>query len=162
MKRRLLLITATALLAGCGFELRQPPKLGFETLAVSGLPPRAPLFEELQRQVKATGTTRIVPPGAPAEVVLEVLQSAHDRIVAAQSTAGQVREFTVRVRLRFRLHTPTGRVLIADTDLRLQRDMSFNESNALAKEQEESMLVRAMETDLIDQLMRQLAAVPKL
>ena len=37
--------------------------------------------------------------------------------------------------------------------------MSFNESNALAKEQEEAMLVRAMQTDLIDQLMRQLAAV---
>jgi LPS-assembly lipoprotein len=159
MKRRLLLTAAGGLLAGCGFKLREPPKLGFATMAVTGLPPRSPLLEELQRQLAVTGTTRIAAPGMPVDVILAVSDSTRDRIVAAQSSAGQVREFTLRIRLRFVLRTPTGRVLIADTQLGLQRDMSFNESNALAKEQEEAMLVRAMEADLIDQLMRQLAAV---
>ena len=159
MRRRLLLSAAGGLLAGCGFKLREPPKLGFSTMAVTGLPPRSRLLEELERQLAASGTTRIAPPGAPAEVILTVSDTLQDRIVAAQSSAGQVREFTLRVRMRFVLRTPTGRVLIPDTRLGLQRDMSFNESNALAKEQEEAMLVRAMQTDLIDQLMRQLAAV---
>jgi LPS-assembly lipoprotein len=159
-RRRLLLVTAaSALLAGCGFKLRQPPRLNFGTMAVTGLPPRSPVLEELQRQVAATGTTRLVESAATAEVVLDVRESTRERIAAAQSSAGQIREFTIRVRLRFMLRTPSGRVLIPDTQLVLQRDMSFNESDALAKEQEEATLARALQTDIVDQLMRQLAAV---
>lgn len=146
-------------LAGCGFKLREPPRLGFATIAVTGLPPRSPVLDELQRQLAATGTTRLAAPGTPADVVLEVRESSRERIVAAQTSAGQIREFTLRVRLRFTLRTPGGRLLIPDTQLALQRDMSFNESDALAKEQEEATLVRALQTDIVDQLMRQLAAV---
>ena len=40
--------------------------------------------------------------------------------------------------------------------------MSYNESNALAKEQEETMLYRSMQSDIVEQVMRQLAAVPPL
>ena len=78
----------------------------------------------------------------------------------APDAAGQVREFTLRQRLRFRARTPAGRVLIPETELVLSRDMSYNETDALAKEQEEAMLYRAMQVDIVDQLMRRLAALP--
>jgi LPS-assembly lipoprotein len=41
----------------------------------------------------------------------------------------------------------------------LARDMSYNESAALAKEHEESLLYRAMQSDIVSQVMRRLAAV---
>jgi LPS-assembly lipoprotein len=71
-----------------------------------------------------------------------------------------VRDLTLRTRLSFRLRTPAGRVLIRDTELLLSRDMSYNETDALAKEQEETMLYRGMQSDIVDQVMRRLAAVP--
>ena len=40
--------------------------------------------------------------------------------------------------------------------------MSYNESAALAKEQEEALLYRAMQSDIVSQVMRRLASVPAL
>jgi LPS-assembly lipoprotein len=43
MQRRSLLMLGTAALAGCGFELRQAPKLPFRSLALVGFAPASPL-----------------------------------------------------------------------------------------------------------------------
>ena len=114
----------------------------------------------MRRAIEASGSTRVVESPAQAQVVLEALEDARDKTVAAQTAAGQVRDLTLRTRLKFRLRTPGGRVLINDTELLLSRDMTYNEANALAKEQEEAVLYRAMQSDIVDQVMRQLAAVP--
>lgn len=155
-----LLPAAALLVAGCGFRLRRPPTLSFATIQLVGFPPRSPFTEELRRSIEASGSTRVVDSVAAARVVLEALEDARVKSVAAQSAAGQVREFTLRTRLRFRLRTPAGRVLIPDTELLLARDMSYNETNALAKQQEEAALYRGMQSDIVEQVMRRLAAVP--
>ncbi|HWI80094.1 MAG TPA: LPS assembly lipoprotein LptE, partial [Ramlibacter sp.] len=72
---------------------------------------------------------------------------------------GQVREFQLRTRVKFKLRTPQGKELIPETELLQQRDISFNESAALAKEAEENLLYRDMQSDIVQQLMRRLAAV---
>lgn len=165
-RRRLLRLAAAAgpagavLLAGCGFQLRRPPTLNFGTVQLVGFPARSPFTEDLERSIEASGSTRVVESAAEADVILEALVDQRDRSVAAQTAAGQVREITLRTRLRFRLRTPAGRLLIPDTELRLGRDMTFNESDALAKQQEEATLYRSMEADIVEQVMRQLAAVP--
>jgi LPS-assembly lipoprotein len=41
----------------------------------------------------------------------------------------------------------------------LSRDMSYSETAALAKEQEENLLYRAMQSDIVAQVMRRLASV---
>ncbi len=159
----LCLVCASALAqAACGFKLRRPPSLGFSTVLLVGFPARSAFTEELRRSIEASGSTRVVESTAAAQVVLEALQDTREKSVAAQTAAGQVREFTLRTRLRFRLRTPAGRVLIDDTELLLARDMSYNETVALAKQQEEAMLYRGMQSDIVEQVMRQLAAVPKL
>lgn len=163
-RRRLLLQSSLGagalLLAGCGFQLRRPPRLDFDTVQLVGFPARSPFTDELQRAIEASGSTRVVESAAQAEVVLEALADVRDKTVAAQTAAGQVREFTLRTRLRFRLRTPAGRLLIPDTELLLLRDMSYNETHALAKQQEEQALFRSMQTDIVEQVMRRLAAVP--
>ena len=78
------------------------------------------------------------------------------------NSAGQVREVQLRLRLRFRLRTPGGKELIADTEILQTRDMSFSETLALAKDAEERLLYRDMQTDTVQQLMRRLAAVKSL
>jgi LPS-assembly lipoprotein len=49
-------------------------------------------------------------------------------------------------------------LIVPDTIVQL-RDISYNESYALAKETEEAQLYRDMQSDVVQQILRRLAAV---
>lgn len=159
-RRHLLLAVSSAALAGCGFQLRQPPKFAFDTIHVSA-GGSSPLANELRRTISSGGAVQVVAPATPqqAQVVLDLLSEQREKVVVGLNASGQVREFQLRTRIRFRLRTTGGKELIPDTELMQQRDISFSESAVLAKEAEENMLYRDMQTDLVQQLMRRLAAV---
>jgi LPS-assembly lipoprotein len=150
------------LLGACGFELRRAPELRFRTVQLIGFRARSPLAEALVSSINASQTTQVVESAAQAQVVLEALSDTREKSVVASTAAGQVRELQLRSALNFRLRTVAGKELIAPTEISLKRDMSFVESAALAKEQEEALLYRAMQTDIVAQVMRRLAAVQSL
>ena len=162
--RRTLIVlpVASLLLAACGFELRRAPELRFRSIQLIGFKPRSPLAEELLKSINASQTTLVVESAARAQVVLEALSDVSEKSVVASTAAGQVRELQLRSRLDFRLRTPAGKELIPITEILLKRDMSYTESAALAKEQEEALLYRAMQSDIVAQVMRRLAAVQSL
>ncbi len=161
MRRRaiLFLAPAAAAVAGCGFQLRRPPELPFSRLALSGFAPRSPLADELKRTLAQT--VEVVEQVNQAEAVLQSLVDRREKSVTASTAAGQVRGLQLRVRFEFRLVTPGGREYIPDTVLQLARDMSYSETFELAKEQEEQQLYAAMQTDIVQLLMRRLAEVKK-
>jgi LPS-assembly lipoprotein len=160
MDRRLFLaLGAAPVLAGCGFELRRAPEFAFHSIAVPGT--GSPVAVELRRNLTGSGL-EVAPAQGPhdkSDVVLDVLQELREKVVVGLNASGQVREFQLRTRFKFRLRTPGGKELIPETELLQQRDVSFNESAVLAKEAEENLLYRDMQTDLVQQLMRRLAAV---
>ena len=158
-RRALIALTAAAGLSGCGFELRRAPELRFRSIQLIGFRPRSPLAAELMASINASQTTLVVQTAAQAQVVLEALTDAREKSVVASTAAGQVRELQLRARLVFRLRTPTDKELIPATEISLKRDLSYTESAALAKEQEEALLYRAMQADIVAQVMRRLAAV---
>ena len=162
-RRRLLSLlpapAAAVALAGCGFQLRQAPNFAFRSIHI---PIASPLTNELKRSMGASGAVQVLESATQAQVVLDVLSEQREKVVVGMTATGQVREFQLRTRLRFRLRTPGGKDLIADTELVQQRDISFNESAVLSKESEENLLYRDMQTDLVQQLMRRLAAVKSL
>ncbi|MGE4241344.1 LPS assembly lipoprotein LptE [Ramlibacter sp.] len=159
-RRAVCLGGAVALLAGCGFQLRQAPNFAFGTLAIAGAP-NSSIAAELRRSIGASGQVQVLPDvqAMQSQVVLDLLDERREKVVVGLNATGQVREFQLRTRLRFRLRTPQGKELIAPTELLQQRDISFSESAVLSKEAEENLLYRDMQTDLVQQLMRRLAAV---
>lgn len=160
MRRRTALSFATggAVLAGCGFALRQPQPLPMRSIALVGFALASPLAVTLKTELERAGVALRADP-AQADVVFDTLDDAREKTVAASTAAGQVRDVTLRVRLRFRVATPGGQLLLPASDLLLTRDMSYNETAALAKQQEELLLYRAMEEDIVAQVMRRLASV---
>jgi LPS-assembly lipoprotein len=181
VRRRNLLLAAggTGLLAGCGFHLRQAPDFVFTSMVLNA-PESSPLAAELRRQMAANAKVEVLGPGAtvvaaaagaaPAavpepqrgRVVFDLLQEQREKVVVGLNASGQVREFQLRLRIRFRLRGAQGKELIPDTELLQQRDISFNEGAVLAKEAEEALLYRDMQRDLVQQLMRRLAALKTL
>lgn len=156
-RRPLLAAAVAGLTAGCGFQLRQPPVFTFRRIALTGFAPRSPLADELRGTLMRSLTVETDP--ARAEVVLQALTDARERAVVATTSAAQVRELQLRLRLRFRTHTPAGRELTPPAELVLTRDMSTSESVALAKQYEEAELFREMQSDVVAQVLRRLAAI---
>ena len=158
-RRRLLLVTAALPLGGCGFELRRAPELRFRTIQLTGFKPRSPLADELRLNINASTTTLVVDALAKAQVVLEVVEDVREKAVVASNSVGQVTEFQLRERFSFRLKSVSGRELIPKTEILLNRDLSYTESAALGKEQEEAFLYRTMQSDIVSQVMRRLASI---
>lgn len=164
-RRTLLLAALTAGLTGCGFTLRGAPRFAFSSLRLEGGESTA-VTGELRRALEGVGvrvftpSAASVPQAGAAQVVLTVLADQRERAVVGQTAAGQVRELQLRTRFRFRLTTPQDRVLLEDTELLLVRDISFTEAAVLAKEAEEALIFRSLQSDVVQQVMRRLAHVP--
>ena len=153
----LVLIGAATTLSACGFRLRQAPDFAFQTLALNVAPSSA-LGQELQRQIEGSGQVRVVD-AAQAQVRLDVLQDQRERVVVGVSAAGEVREVTLRVRVRMTLLGRDGLELLPDTEFLREMDMSYSETGALAHEMQADMLYRSMQSDIVQQILRQLASV---
>jgi len=160
MRRRLLLGAAGFVtLSGCGFALRRPPELSFKTIQLTGFAARSPLAIELRRELDASPTTRVVDTPSEAQVVLQALSEAREKVVVAQTSANQIREFELRLRFDFRVRSAVGKDLITDSEIVQRRSLTYTEAAALAKEQEEAFLYRSMQNDIVSQVLRRLASV---
>ncbi|MDP2007271.1 MAG: LPS assembly lipoprotein LptE [Rubrivivax sp.] len=155
--RRGVLLLAGGVLAGCGFTLRRPPRLAFQSIALVGFAPRSLLAEALRRELLQQ--VSVLDNAAKAQVVLKALDDGRERSVVASTAAAQVRELQLRLKFDFRADTPGGRQLIPRVELLLKRDLSYSETQALGKEAEEAELFREMQADVVTQVLRRLAAI---
>lgn len=150
------------ILAGCGFGLRPAAHFPFQSL-YSSAAPYSPIGMELRRQLPSSGTlTYLTEPAKPteAQVVLDVYGEQRTKTVIGVNATGQAREFQLRLNLKFRLRVPQGkRDIIPETQLTQQRTLSYDETLALAKEAEEATLYRSMQAELVQQIVRRLAAL---
>ena len=159
--RLLLAVGAAASAGGCGFALRQTPDFAFHSIYVE-LFNDASLGRELRRQLEATGKLQVIQEAAlreKAEVVLQVLQDVRERVVVGRDAAGNVNEFVLRFRFRFRVRTPAGKELLPEVEITRQINQSYSDTAALSKESEAQMLFADMQSDIVQQVLRRLAAV---
>jgi LPS-assembly lipoprotein len=154
----LLLLALGALLVSCGFRLRGTAALPFDSVYVQAAP-ASPLATELKRMVAAQTGTRIARSAAEAQVVLHILNEAREKRILALSGGGRVREFELRYRVTYRL-TDSSSVIehIPMSEIVLRRDFTYSDAEALAKESEEALLYRDMQSDAVNQLVRRLQA----
>ena len=155
------LVAAAFLLAGCGFQLRGVATLPYETMYVD-LPPSSLIGAELKRTLRAGTKTRIVEDRSEAEAVLIPVREARTKIILSLSSSGRVREFRLRYAFEFRVADRQGRDLIAPVILVIERDFPFNDSQVLAKETEEALQYRDMQSDMVQQVLRRIEASERL
>lgn len=153
------LAAAGAGLAGCGFKLRGSQVFSFQSIAI--LPhPGGAVAQELRRSFGAA--VRVLSAEddlKQAQLVLTLTDERREKSVIGVNVTGQVREFQLRIRVRLSLRSASGKAIAADDDIVQRRDISYNESAALAKEAEEALLYRDMQTDIVQQILRRLATI---
>jgi LPS-assembly lipoprotein len=152
------------MLSACGFELRKAPSYPFKTL-FTGIPEASVFGQELKRNIAASGRVEVITDPRDierADVIFDLLAELPEKLILSRTSSGAVREFQLRLRVRFRLRTREGVELIPDTEIVQEREISFNESAALSKETEEKLLYRDMRSDLVQQILRRLGALRQL
>jgi LPS-assembly lipoprotein len=150
------------LLGGCGFKLSRPASYPFRTLHIAGSS-LSSLALETQRQLQVGGTVEVITDPRQierAELVLEFLQDLREKVVIGRTSTGAVREFQLRMRVRFRVRNREGIERIPEVELEQRRDITFNESFVLSKSAEETLLYTNMQTEMVQQILRRLAALP--
>jgi LPS-assembly lipoprotein len=158
--RKALLLAALVLLAGCGFKLRGTAEVPFQTLYIPGAGVGIAL--DLKRNIQAGTDARVVEDAKQADAILEFTEESRQKDILSLTGTGRVREFQLRYRVGFRVHDGRGGQYVPQSTIQLTRDVTFNDSEVLAKEAEEQLLFRDMQSDMVQQIMRRLAAAERL
>ena len=177
------ILLLASLLAACGFKLRGSAelpgyKLPFATIAIT-LPPTSAFYALLKRNIEASSPgTKVVAQNKDAEAILTVLGDTSEKIILSLNAAGRAREYQLVRKFTFKVHAnlPAGAALTPQTKysdasptavateyippstISLRREITFSDDLVLSKESEEVLLWRDIQSDLVQQLMRRLAA----
>jgi LPS-assembly lipoprotein len=158
---RALAVTMLApVLASCGFHLRGAATYSFQTIFVNAAA-APPLGNALVRALGDTGSAKVVTDPKNAQVILDIVSQVDDKEVLSLSQSGAVREYELIRRVSFRVHDANGVDWLPPGEIVVRRTYSFNESEVLAREAQEQRLLREMQQDVVQQLVRRLQAAHK-
>ena len=156
---RTLVLLAALSLAGCGFHLRGAAPLPFDTLYVPGAGGGIAL--DLKRNIQAGTDAKVVDEAKQADAVLQFTREERQKVILSLTATGRVREFQLRYIVGFRVVDNKGNDYVPQNTIELTRDITFNDAEVLAKESEEQLLYRDMQNDMVQQIMRRLAAAKR-
>lgn len=157
----LLVLALGAGLSACGFHPRGSNgeyRIPFHTVWLSS-PENSPLGSELRRNLRAADGVRVVEDQKDAEAKIDVVSEARAKIILSLNSQGRVREYLLTYTLVFRVRDAKDGELLPPTEINLKRSVAFNENQTLAKESEEGLLYRDMQSDLVQQVLRRLVAI---
>jgi LPS-assembly lipoprotein len=157
--KRLLFSLLVSALAGCGFHLRGAADLPFASVYVPSATSGIGL--DLARNIRAGTNVKLVDDAKQADAIVELTGETRGKEILSLTGTGRVREFRLRYRVGFRVHDGKGNEFVPQSTLELTRDVTFNDSQVLAKESEEQLLYRDMQSDMVQQIMRRLASAHK-
>lgn len=155
--RALLILLLAGTLSACGFQLRGSYTLPWDTLHL-GLAENSEMYQQIRRGLETGTHTRVVADKQAAQAVLAVLNDTQTKGILSLSATGLVREFQLTRSFTYRIADAKGKELVPPATIILQREMTFDDTRIFAKEAEEAMILREMQSDLVSQLLRRLAA----
>ena len=159
MKKLALALSLSVFVAGCGFHLRGSSDVPFQTLYIPNA--KTGIALDLKRNIEAGTHAKVVDDPKKAEAILELSNETREKIILSLNAAGRVREFRLRYRVTYRVHDGKGTDIVPSSLVELTRDITYNDADILAKEAEEQILFRDMQSDMVQAVMRRLSLARK-
>ena len=161
MTRVLTSVAFAALLTACGFHLRGDASFPFTSIYVNA-PTSPPMAAEARRGIAAADArTKVADTPATAEVTLDLPVVVDDKDVLSLSAGGSVREYQLVKRVQYRLHDKNGGDWMPAGEIVIRRSYTFNETQVLARDLQEQRLLREMQSDAVQQLIRRMQSARK-
>jgi LPS-assembly lipoprotein len=157
--KRIASLSLVAVLTGCGFHLqgRQPMPEAFAYTFIDTQDEQTDFVQDLRKALIASGSKVIRTQGSSGATV-----SVHDDELTEKILSVSARNIPTEYELTYRVKfsvTANGKTLIDDEEISATRDLSFEESQLLAKEREQEILREALARDLVALVMRRLASL---
>lgn len=156
LRRAFVAALLLATVSACGYHLRGPQTLPFSTIYLN-MNRYDDLTAAIKRQIETSGSTKVVNTLPEAEVQFFLIRNEKEKYILSLTGSGTVREYQLRQRFAFRVLDKAGHEVTPYSEIYVTRDVSFSEGLELAKEQEDALLYRDMQNDILQQLMRRLA-----
>lgn len=153
---RVFVLLMSLLLTACGFHLRGHAGMPFGTLYLDAANPGTPFITDL-RQGLTANDVKLVNSAEQADVILNISAEIPDKQILSLGGSGRVNEFQLYYRVSLRAYDNQQRDWIAAEDMVIRRDYSYDDTQILAKEQEELLLYQSMRTDMVQQIIRRLS-----
>ncbi len=157
----LVICMMATLLNGCGWRLRGSMELALPPLYLEIQNGSAELRRELPQTFDSSGV-QLAPTREAAELILVIQNETQERRVLAVGSAGKVSEYELQYQLRFMVRDQAGKEVMAADTIRQQRDYTFNESEVLAKDEEQQQLFGFMRSMALQTLLRRLQGLSEL
>jgi LPS-assembly lipoprotein len=148
-----------ALVSACGFHLRGEYNVPFSSVFVSSTG-TSQVAKRLQREL-TNSPTKLTTTAKDAEAQLNIVDEKRDRLILSLSGGGRVREYQLKITVRYQLVDSKGGVAIPTSEIQLQRILTYDDSQVIAKQQEEALLYQDMERDAAAQILRRMSAIKR-
>ncbi len=153
--KRAFLFFATLLLTACGFHLRGQVGMPFQSIYLIAPNLNSPFVNELRRNLVANKVSLASGAEQP-DVVLNIVSENTEKQVLSLGGDGRVNEYRLIYRVSLRAYNQQQEWIPAE-DMSLRRDFSYDDTQILAKEAEETLLYQSMRTDMVQQIVRRLS-----
>ena len=150
-------------LAACGFRPREdialPPGLQVVSLDIADV--FSPLARDLESALERAGAT-VKPKGADGAGVVRIPVNELKTEVLTVGGTARVQEYAVRYRVELELAGADGTVILPRTPIELEREYSFDETQALGAAQEEALIRKELQREMVQQVLRRIEAAGRL
>jgi LPS-assembly lipoprotein len=156
--RNLLLIALVSVLAGCGFQLQGSADsvAVLTTLDVSATQTYGELVTNVERTLTQQGIA--MNPEGGADYRLHLLGERATRRSVSTTNQVSVAEYVLLLAVDFELFDRAGDRLLPLTTISVERVYSFDRGSFVGSSEEEALLSREMQADIIQQILRRLEA----
>ncbi|SHH55086.1 LPS assembly lipoprotein LptE [Massilia sp. CF038] len=160
-RKLVLMLAVLASLSACGFQLRGSNgeyRMPFKSIYLN-FPDTSALGIELRRNLRGGDMVEVVTDATQAQAQFDVVSEARGKQILSLKGQGRVGEYLLTYTVVFKVSDANGRTLLPPTEITLKRSLPFDERQILAKESEEVLLFRDMQSDLVQQILRRMTAI---
>ena len=145
-------------LTACGFHLRGPSDIPFESIFIEGN--TLVISKDLKKSLR-TSDIVILKSSKNAELRLELVGEEREKRILSLASAGTVNEYELYYRVHYRTKLVDQPTWSEVHTVESRRDYTYSDANLLAKQTEEKKLNENMQKDVINGIMRRLSALKK-
>jgi len=150
--KKLSILGLILIISACGFQLRGDINANFDSISISG--GTSSFNKTLQRKFRQAGIT--ITSASDAEKIVEIIKNNFTKTILTLTGTGAVSEYQLDYIVTYRFKSKDGSWTLPVT-IETSRTYTYDDSDILAKDEEEKRLVSGMEDQLIKTMATQIS-----
>ena len=150
--KELAILGLILMISGCGFQLRGDIQANFDSISISG--GTSSFNKTLQRKFRQAGIS--IKSASEAKKIVEIIKNSFTKTILTLTGTGVVSEYELDYVVTYRFKSKDGPWNLPVT-IEASRNYTYDDSDILAKDEEEKRLVSGMEDQLIKTMATQIS-----